>query len=113
MPRAAEKGIINRMNGSQVQVDVQRIGDFCRRWGLRELAIFGSAVRRTMQPRSDVDVLIELPRGRFPDIDEWEAMRAELSKLFGRTVDLVSSRGIENPFLRHHIMTNREVLYAA
>jgi predicted nucleotidyltransferase len=101
------------MSRSQIEVDPTLVSEFCRRWDLRELSIFGSAVQGTMHARSDVDVLIELPAGRYPDIDEWDAMRDELAQMFGRTIDLVSKRGIENPFLRHHILTNREVLYAA
>jgi len=40
-------------------------------------------------------------------------MREELKSIFGREVDLVSKRGLRNPFRRHAILTAREVVYAA
>jgi predicted nucleotidyltransferase len=44
-----------------LQIDLPReaIADFCRRWLIKELAIFGSALREDFQPDSDVDVLVE------------------------------------------------------
>jgi len=43
-----------------IQVDSERIGDFCRKWRVKELALFGSALRGDFGPGSDVDVLVEL-----------------------------------------------------
>ena len=44
---------------SGVQLPVDRIADLCRRYGVQELAIFGSAARGDMQPGSDIDILVE------------------------------------------------------
>ena len=101
------------MHKLAIKIDSSWIVEFCHRWDIRELSIFGSAIGGTMRADSDVDVLIELSPGRYPDIDEWDQMREELSKHFGRSADLLSARGIENPFLRHDVMHNREILYAA
>lgn len=40
-------------------------------------------------------------------------MIEELRDLFGRDVDLVEKSGLRNPFRRHEILNNREILYAA
>ena len=47
------------MNG-KVQIDVpkEKIEDFCRRWKIVELALFGSVLREDFRPDSDVDVLV-------------------------------------------------------
>jgi predicted nucleotidyltransferase len=37
----------------------------------------------------------------------------ELKQIFGRDVDLVEKRAIKNPFRRHRILSNREVIYAS
>ena len=43
---------------SRVPLDLERHAEFCRRWGVRELALFGSVLRDEFDPeRSDVDVL--------------------------------------------------------
>jgi predicted nucleotidyltransferase len=86
---------------------------YCRRWRVRELALFGSALRDDFGPTSDVDVLVDFEDGTFWGIDEWIAMRDELEHFFGRRVDLVSRDSLRNPFRRHEILRTRRVLHAA
>ena len=45
-------------------VDEGRLAAVCRRYGIARLLVFGSAVRGTAEPGSDVDVLYELLPGR-------------------------------------------------
>ena len=97
----------------QVAVDPNRITEFCRKWRVKELSIFGSAVRDDFRPDSDVDVLVVFEDDAEWDL--WDHMHAEeeLKQLFGRKVDLVEKSAVTNPFRRHHILNNREVIYAA
>jgi hypothetical protein len=99
--------------GVQVAVDPNRIAEFCRKWRVKELSIFGSAVRDDFRPDSDVDVLVVYEDEAEWDL--WDHMHAEeeLKQLFGRKVDLVEKSAVTNPFRRHHILNNREVIYAA
>jgi hypothetical protein len=46
----------------QIDIPHDEIAAFCQRWGIRELAIFGSALRDDFRPDSDVDV--SAPPGR-------------------------------------------------
>ncbi len=46
----------------QIDIPHDEIAAFCQRWGIRELAIFGSALRNDFRPDSDVDV--SAPPGR-------------------------------------------------
>ena len=41
-----------------IQIDEATLADFCRRWKVRELALFGSALRQDFGPDSDVDLLV-------------------------------------------------------
>jgi hypothetical protein len=96
----------------QLAIDPTRIAEFCRRWRVKELSIFGSALREDFRPDSDVDVLVV-----FADDAEWDLWdhlhaEEELRQLFGRGVDLVEKSALRNPFRRHHILSNREVIYA-
>ena len=44
-----------------IQIDRERIAEFCRARGIRKLSLFGSVLRDDFDPaRSDVDVLAEL-----------------------------------------------------
>ena len=96
----------------RVDICEDKIAAFCRRWQVKELAIFGSALGDEFRPDSDVDVLVV-----FQDDAKWslfDHMRAEeeLEQIFGREVDLVEKQAIRNPFRRHHILNNHEVIYA-
>ena len=97
----------------RIEIPKDRIAEFCRRWQVKELAIFGSALGDDFRPDSDVDVLVV-----FQDDAKWnlfDHMKAEeeLKQIFGREVDLVEKKAIRNPFRRHHILSNYEVIYAA
>jgi predicted nucleotidyltransferase len=96
----------------RIDVPKEKITEFCRRWKVKQLAIFGSALGDEFRSDSDVDVLVV-----FQEDAEWnlfDHMKAEeeLKQIFGREVDLVEKRAIRNPFRRHHILRNYEVIYA-
>ncbi|HEY9073231.1 MAG TPA: nucleotidyltransferase family protein, partial [Desulfobaccales bacterium] len=95
-----------------INLDTQRIAEFCRRWIINEFALFGSVLREDFRPDSDIDVLISFE----PDIPwslfEWVDMIEELRVILGREVDLVEKSGLRNPFRRREILSNRQVIYA-
>ena len=100
-----------------IEFDRDAIVEFCRKWGIRQLSLFGSVLHpEEFRADSDVDVLIELEEGDRdwgPWGSRWEEMASELATLFGRKADIVERRRIENPFIRHSILTTHQVVYAA
>ena len=104
------------MKQSKIQVSEEDLGSFCRKWKIAELALFGSILREDFGAESDVDVM-----ARFSPDAEWSLldhvrMEDDLRRLFGREVDLVSRRAIEqssNPIRRRHILDSAKVWYAA
>ena len=99
--------------GLQLTLDETRIAAFCRKWRVKELSVFGSALRKDFGSDSDVDVLVELQPGHGLVMYDWLNMIEELRVIFGREVDLVAKGGLKNPFRRHHVLNNREVMYAS
>jgi predicted nucleotidyltransferase len=94
----------------------EEIADFCRRWRITELAIFGSALRDDFRPDSDVDVLVTFEPGVHRDFGHWLDMTRELETLLGRRVDLVERRLVErskNYIRRKHILSHLERIYVA
>jgi uncharacterized protein len=76
----------------------ERIAEFCRRWKVRELSLFGSALREDFRPDSDVDLLYTFePEARWSLLD-LVTMEDELAEIFGRKVDLVSRQAIERSY---------------
>jgi hypothetical protein len=101
-----------------LRIDLPReaIADFCRRWRITELAIFGSALREDFRPDSDVDVLVTFEPGVHWDFQQWLEMTGELETMLGRKVDLVERRLVEqskNYIRRKHILSNLERIYVA
>jgi predicted nucleotidyltransferase len=90
----------------------QDLTALCRKWRVRELALFGSVLRDDFNPESDVDVLVSFEPDAPWDLFDLMDMRAEFALFFGRPVDLVEQEGLRNPYRRREILRTREVVYA-
>jgi hypothetical protein len=87
---------------------------FCRKWGIRELAVFGSVLRDDFSPGSDVDFLVSFHKGRKPGWPGVLDLQEELSRLVNRPVDVVERGNLErseNYIKRAHILRNSQVIY--
>lgn len=104
------------MTARDLGVAQEQIEEFCRRWKISRLAVFGSAVQGKLRPDSDIDLLVTFaPDADWTMFDHF-AMEDELSRLFGREVDLVSVRALEenpNPTYRQEITRTARQIYAA
>lgn len=98
---------------TKIEIPHDRIRDFCRRWRIKEFAIFGSTLRDDFRPESDVDVLVTFQGGAPWGLFEIVEMIEELQNIFGRKVDLVEKEALRNPFRRHEILSQCQVVYAA
>jgi predicted nucleotidyltransferase len=96
-----------------LQVTEAQLADFCRRWQITELALFGSVVRDDFRPESDVDVMVTFAPGAHRSLWDVVELKDELTKLFGREVDVMTSKDIRNPFRRRSIERDLTVVYAA
>lgn len=103
----------NVVMNSGIEMPMEKIEGFCRKWKIDELSLFGSVLREDFRPDSDVDVLVSFKEGAGWDLYDLVDMIEELKTIFGRKVDLVEKEAIRNPFRRHSIMTTKKVLYAA
>jgi uncharacterized protein len=100
----------------QIMVPKDRITAFCQKWRITELALFGSVLREDFRSDSDVDVLVTFSPDSDWGVDHLLDMKEELETLFGRAVDLVEKRLVEesrNYIRRKHILSHMEAVYAA
>ena len=101
---------------ANVTIDREAIAAFCRKWKIKELALFGSVLREGFRPESDMDVLVTFQANARWSLLDHVQMQDELSEVFGRTVDLVTRRSVEaseNWIRRNAILTSAESVYAA
>lgn len=90
-------------------IQKDKIADFCRRHHIRQLSIFGSALRDDFTSDSDVDVLVEFQVGYEPGFSFFD-MQDELSQLFGRKVELNTPNFLSRYF-RDKVLKEAEVQY--
>jgi len=104
------------MSKFKIKVSKNRIADFCARWNVTEMSIFGSSLRADFRPDSDVDVLVSFAPQANVSLFDMVHMQDELKAIFGREVDLVSKRGVEtsrNYLRRKAILESAEVIHVA
>ena len=101
----------NRNPAGRVEIPHDQIAEFCRRYRIRKLALFGSVLRDDFGPDSDVDVLVEFEPGHTPGFG-FVTIQDELSTLLGRKVDLNTANNLSRYF-RDEVVRDAGVLYAA
>jgi len=95
-----------------IQLDQERIAEFCRRHYIRKLALFGSVLTDRFTAESDVDVLVEFEEDHVPGLFGFVRMEAELSAITGRKVDLRTAEDLSRYF-RDQVVARAEPIYAA
>lgn len=99
-----------------IRLPERELANWCRRWKVSELALFGSVLRQDFGPDSDVDVLVSFEADAQWSLLDHIRMEEELSSILGRPVDLVSKRAVErseNRIRRRAILQTAQVVYAA
>lgn len=90
-----------------IDYDKEKLRDFCRKWKVTEFSLFGSVVRDDFGPESDVDVLVTFAPDARRSLFDMVHMEDELVEIFGREVDLLTRRSVEqsrNPVRRDSIL---------
>lgn len=106
------RGGYHRPMASMVlEIDQAHLADVCRRFGVVELALFGSYAHGTPREDSDVDLLYVLdPAARLG----WgmDDLARDLESVLGQRVDLVSKRAL-HPLMAERVLAEAQVIYAA
>ena len=93
----------------------KEIKQFCSKWNIKELSVFCSALTDKFNKDSDIDILVSFYDNSHYGLFELSDMKAELQKIFGREVDLVTRKSVERSpnFLRSNsILSNLKLIYA-
>ncbi|MDL1911992.1 nucleotidyltransferase family protein [Chloroflexi bacterium CFX6] len=76
-----------------------------KKYGVKSLALFGSAARNRLRKRSDVDILVQFTK---PTWANYIGLKFYLEDLLGREVDLVTPKGLK-PAIRPSV--EKDLLY--
>ena len=101
--------------GFSIEDKQDELNRLCMMYKVMRLELFGSAADGSFRPgTSDLDFLVEfLPLQPDEHFDTYFGLREALQNLFQRTIDLVMTRAIKNPYFLESVNRTRTVLYAA
>lgn len=93
--------------------DSAALASVCRRHRIRRLSLFGSTLKGTNRPDSDVDLLVEFEPGATPGLIRLAGIARELSELLGRREVDLRTAGDLSRYFRDEVIHTAEVQYAA
>jgi uncharacterized protein len=97
---------------SSLNIDPATLAQFCRAHRIGRLALFGSQLKGSAKPDSDIDLLVEFESNAVPGLFAMAAMELELTDLLGgRKVDLRTAEDLSRYF-RDDVVRTAEVQYA-
>ncbi len=99
--------------GARLPIAPETLAELCRRHRIRRLSLFGSQLKGTARPDSDVDLLAEFDPDPAVTLFDVARIEIELSGLLGgRRVDLRTAGDLSRRF-REEVLRTAEPLYVA
>ncbi|NJN72954.1 MAG: nucleotidyltransferase family protein [Limnothrix sp. RL_2_0] len=87
-----------------------QIENFCEKYSVATLALFGSVLRDDFHADSDVDILVNFLPNQTPTFFTLSDMQDELTEIVGKTVDLRTPEEL-SPYFRERVLAEAMVIY--
>jgi len=92
-----------------IEIPKDKIAEFCQKYNVRKLSLFGSVLREDFSPESDVDFLVEFEEGKTQGFGIVR-MERELSAMISRTADLRTPNELSRYF-RQNVLSGALTIY--
>ena len=76
----------------RLHLDEPTLARFCERHHIRRLSLFGSQLKGTARPDSDIDLLVEFEPDRIPGLLALTSMELELSSYWAGNESIYARR---------------------
>lgn len=86
----------------ELRAQKSAIAALCNRYGAKRMRVFGSVARREERPDSDVDFLVELPRG-YDLFAQRLPLTEQLEELLNRRVEVIPEHEL-SPYIREQAL---------
>ena len=83
------------MQAHKLNISPTILADFCRKYRIIKLSLFGSILRNARWEDSDIDILVEFSRPI--GLLAFVRLKHRLAELLGRPVDLVTPEALKSP----------------
>ena len=106
--------IANSQIYDRLGITPDRLREFCRRWHVLELALFGSILHPDFREDSDIDILVTFDPNAKMSLLDLVGMQYELEERCDRKVDLLTQQSVANSsnwIRRQHILNTAQVVY--
>jgi len=97
---------------SIIKNNILDIHNFCRKYNVKNLYVFGSVCSEKFNDKSDIDFLIS-----FKDIpieeysDNYFALHELFQNLFSRQIDLITENSLSNPYFINVMEKTKTLIY--
>lgn len=92
--------------------NIEQIKRLCQSNSVNALYAFGSIINRNFNDDSDIDLVVDI---NDPDpiscSDKYFTLKFSLEDTLGRSVDLLESKAIRNPYLKEEIDRTKILIY--
>lgn len=93
-----------------IRLNKIKIEQFCKKYHIVHLSLFGSVLTPEFTKKSDVDVLVKFKKKYTPHLFGMVSMQFELSDIIGRTVDLKTPNDLSRYF-RDDVLAKAKTIY--
>ena len=103
------------MTIKNITIQEEKLKEICSNYSIKELSLFGSALRNDFSNESDIDLLVEFKPDSGISLFDIVDLKKEFEMIFNREVDIVSKNAIKrsrNPLRKKGILENYKVIYA-
>ena len=92
----------------------KELEELCKKFKVKELYLFGSAVAGNLSQKSDLDFLVSFDRKGYEGaFEQFIGFKNELEQIYGRSVDLYHYKKFRNPIFQKEVERSKKLLYAA
>lgn len=99
--------------GDRLPLEPVTLAELCQRHSIRKLSLFGSELKGTARPDSDIDLLVEFEESTRPSLFDMAQIEIELSALLGgRRIDLRTAADLSRYF-RDEVVRTAQVQYVS
>ncbi len=104
---------VERLRSNGISVDLEHVRKIANSFRVREISVFGSALRDDFTPDSDIDLLVTFEQDADLSLFDIMELEERLSEVFDRSVQIVEPEALRNPVRRRTILSTSLPLYAA
>jgi predicted nucleotidyltransferase len=98
----------------QVDLKKEQLQQLCKKFTVKELYIFGSAITQDFSEDSDLDFIVKFDRlGYEGAFDQFIDFKTELEQIYDRPVDLYHLKKFRNSIFQQEVERTKKLLYAA